>query len=239
MLSTAIVSLFGIIDIISIFPAYLSIFLPAASTLSVLRLMRVLRIFRIFRMERFIEESRFLINALRRSATKILVFMLFVFIMAVILGATMYGIEGEKNPDISSIPRGVYWAVVTITTVGYGDIAPVTATGQFISMIVMLLGYSIIAVPTGIVAGDTIEEYRNQHERKRQHRKRRNELHPEPDEDKEEADSHSSNQDPSEDSQSSTPDSPAEDENDSPMLKPRSKQWNPDPGAKANPEDLL
>ena len=159
-----IVSLFGIIDIISIFPAYLSIFLPAASTLSVLRLMRVLRIFRIFRMERFIEESRFLINALRRSATKILVFMLFVFIMAVILGATMYGIEGEKNPDISSIPRGVYWAVVTITTVGYGDIAPVTATGQFISMIVMLLGYSIIAVPTGIVAGDTIEEYRNQEE---------------------------------------------------------------------------
>ena len=128
---------------------------------------------------------------------------------------------------------------MTITTVGYGDIAPVTATGQFISMIVMLLGYSIIAVPTGIVAGDTIEEYRNQHERKRQHRKRRNELHPEPDEDKEEADSHSSNQDPSEDSQSSTPDSPAEDENDSPMLKPRSKQWNPDPGAKANPEDLL
>ena len=235
-----IVSLFAIIDIISIFPAYLSIFLPAASTLSVLRLMRVLRIFRIFRMERFIEESRFLINALRRSATKILVFMLFVFIMAVILGATMYGIEGEKNPDISSIPRGVYWAVVTITTVGYGDIAPVTATGQFISMIVMLLGYSIIAVPTGIVAGDTIEEYRNQHERKRQHRKRRNELHPEPDEDKEEADSHSSNQDPSEDSQSSSPDSPAEDENDdSPILKPRSKQWNPDPGAKANPEDLL
>lgn len=161
-----ILSFYGIIDFLSIFPAYLSLFLPGASTLSVLRLMRVLRIFRIFKMQKFLDESKFLISALKRSATKVLIFMMFVFIMAVILGATMYGIEGGKNPAISSIPRGVYWAVVTITTVGYGDIAPVTPTGQFVSMLVMLLGYSIIAVPTGIVAGETIVEHNEQKKRK-------------------------------------------------------------------------
>lgn len=160
-------SFYGIIDFLSIFPSYLSLLLPAASTLSVLRLMRMLRIFRIFKMQKFLDEGRFLMNALKRSAVKVMIFMMFVFIMAVILGATMYGIEGGKNPAISSIPRGVYWAVVTLTTVGYGDIAPVTGTGQFISMIVMLLGYSIIAVPTGIVAGETIAEHKLRRPRKR------------------------------------------------------------------------
>ena len=160
-------SFYGIIDFLSIFPSYLSLLLPAASTLSVLRLMRMLRIFRIFKMQKFLDEGRFLMNALKRSAVKVIIFMMFVFIMAVILGATMYGIEGSKNPAISSIPRGVYWAVVTLTTVGYGDIAPVTGTGQFISMIVMLLGYSIIAVPTGIVAGETIAEHKLRRPRKR------------------------------------------------------------------------
>ena len=160
-------SFYVIIDFLSIFPSYLSLLLPAASTLSVLRLMRMLRIFRIFKMQKFLDEGRFLMNALKRSAVKVIIFMMFVFIMAVILGATMYGIEGSKNPAISSIPRGVYWAVVTLTTVGYGDIAPVTGTGQFISMIVMLLGYSIIAVPTGIVAGETIAEHKLRRPRKR------------------------------------------------------------------------
>lgn len=167
-------SFYGIIDFLSIFPAWLSLFIPAVSTLSVLRLMRMLRIFRIFKMQRFLDEARFLLNSLRRSAVKILIFMMFVLIIAVILGATMYGIEGGQNPAISSIPRGVYWAVVTITTVGYGDIAPVTGTGQFISTLVMLLGYSIIAVPTGIVAGETIEEHKR-HKR----RNRRNNHHEE------------------------------------------------------------
>ena len=129
-----ILSLFGIIDFLSIFPAYLSLLLPAASTLSVLRLMRLLRIFRIFKMQRFLDESRFLIKALQHSAVKVLVFMIFVFVTAVILGATMYGIEGAVNPAISNIPEGIYWAVVTITTVGYGDIVPVTHTGRFISL---------------------------------------------------------------------------------------------------------
>ncbi|MCQ2273896.1 MAG: ion transporter [Bacteroidales bacterium] len=165
-------SFFGIIDMVSIFPAYLSPFFPAATTLSALRLMRVLRIFRIYKMQKFIDESLFMVNALKRSFIKILVFMLFVFVMAIILGSTMYGIEGSKNPAISSIPRGIYWAVVTITTVGYGDITPVTSLGQFVSVVVMLLGYSIIAVPTGIVAGETIEE----HKRERHRKKKKHEL---------------------------------------------------------------
>lgn len=160
-----LLSFFGIIDIVSIFPAYFSLFFPAASTLSVLRLMRILRVFRIYRMQRFIDEGKFMVNALRRSSIKIVVFMLFVFVTAIILGSAMYGIEGGKNPAISSIPRGVYWAVVTITTVGYGDITPVTSLGQFISVVVMLLGYSIIAVPTGIVAGETIEEHKQSRRR--------------------------------------------------------------------------
>lgn len=168
-------SFYGIIDFLSIFPAWLSLFIPAVSTLSVLRLMRMLRIFRIFKMQRFLDEARFLLSSLRRSAAKILIFMMFVLIIAVILGAVMYGIEGDQNPAISSIPRGIYWAVVTITTVGYGDIAPVTGTGQFISTLVMLLGYSIIAIPTGIVAGETLEEYKQNRKR----RKRRNNHHEE------------------------------------------------------------
>ncbi|MBR1516989.1 MAG: ion transporter [Bacteroidales bacterium] len=158
-----IVSFYGIIDILSIFPAYLSLFFPGAQALTVLRLLRVLRIFRIFRMRVFLNETRFLINALRRSAVRILIFMLVVVIVAVILGTLIFAIEGKHNPAISSIPRGIYWAIVTITTVGYGDIAPVTSMGQLISTIVMLLGYAIIAVPTGIVAGETIREGRERH----------------------------------------------------------------------------
>lgn len=155
-----VLSFYGIIDFLSIFPAYLSLFFPAAHTLTVVRLLRMLRIFRIFKMQRFLVEGRRLINSLRRSATKIGIFMLFVFIVAVILGSLLYAIEVDINPQITSIPRGIYWAVVTLTTVGYGDIAPVTPLGQFLSMVVMILGYSIIAVPTGIVAGETIAEHR-------------------------------------------------------------------------------
>ena len=164
-------SFYGIIDFLSIAPAYLSLFFPALSSLSVLRLMRMLRIFRIFKMQRFLDEGHFLLEALRRSLVKIAIFMMFVFLAAVVLGAVMYGIEGDKNPAMNSIPKGIYWAVVTITTVGYGDIAPVTPLGQWVSMLVMLLGYSIIAVPTGIVAGETINEHKRQ--RTKRHRRRR------------------------------------------------------------------
>lgn len=154
-------SFYGIIDFLSIFPAYLSLLIPATQTLTVLRVLRALRIFRIFNMKRFIRESFHLLNALRRSLTKILIFMLFVFIAAIILGSVLYMFEETKNPAMSSIPTCIYWAVVTITTVGYGDITPVTPMGQFISMLVMLLGYSIIAVPTGIVVGETINEHKH------------------------------------------------------------------------------
>ena len=165
-------------------------------------------------MKRFLREARFLLNSLRRSAVKVLIFMMFVFIIAVILGATMYGIEGASNPAISSIPRGVYWAVVTITTVGYGDIAPVTGTGQFISTIVMLLGYSIIAVPTGIVAGETIEE----HKRIRHRHRKPHTNHSDPD-------SHYYLDDDEQD---------GEDE-----LKPHATRSNPDPAAQVHSEDLM
>ena len=146
-------SFWGIIDFLSIFPAYLSILFPATQALTVLRLMRVMRIFRIFRMQRFQEEAHHLLMALRASAIKVLIFMLFVLVAAIILGTMMYSFEGDKNPAFDSVLTGIYWAVVTMTTVGYGDVVPVSAAGRFLSVIIMLLGYSIIAVPTGIVAG--------------------------------------------------------------------------------------
>lgn len=154
-------SFWGIIDFLSIFPSYLSIFVPATQALTVLRLLRIMRIFRIFRLKRFQIEAYHLLAAMRGSAIKIMIFMLFVLVAAVILGALMYSFESEVNPAFKSIPTGIYWAVVTITTVGYGDIVPFTTPGRFLSLLVMLLGYSIIAVPTGIVAGETIKEHKN------------------------------------------------------------------------------
>lgn len=154
--SKYVFSFYGIIDFISIFPAYLSLFIPATQTISVLRILRTLRVFRILKMQRFVIEGSRLLNSIRRSMYKIVIFMMFVFIVAVILGALMYMCESSCNPAFTTIPQGIYWAVVTITTVGYGDITPVTYAGRFISMIVMLLGYSIIAVPTGIVVGEVV-----------------------------------------------------------------------------------
>lgn len=163
-----IFSFWGVIDFLSIFPAYLSLLVPTTQALTVLRLLRVMRIFRIFRLEKFQVEAYHLLNALRASAIKIVIFMMFVLVAAVILGTVMYSIEGEKNEAFKSIPAGIYWAVVTITTVGYGDVVPVTSAGRFLSVLVMLLGYSIIAVPTGIVAGETIQEYRRPRRSRRQ-----------------------------------------------------------------------
>lgn len=154
-------SFWGVIDFMSIFPAYLSLLFPATQALTVLRLLRVMRIFRIFHLSRFQNEVFHLLAALRASAIKIVVFMLFMLVAAVILGTLMFSIESEVNPAFNNILSGIYWAVVTITTVGYGDIAPLTAGGRFLSVLVMLLGYAIIAVPTGIVAGEVVHEYRN------------------------------------------------------------------------------
>lgn len=162
-----VLSFWGVIDFLSIFPAWLSLFVPATQALTVLRLLRVMRIFRIFKLERFQVEAFHLLNALRNSVVKILIFMMFVLVAAVILGTLMYSFESEVNPVFKSIPTGIYWAVVTITTVGYGDVVPITTGGRFLAVIVMLLGYSIIAVPTGVVAGETIQEYKRPHPRKR------------------------------------------------------------------------
>lgn len=153
-------SFWGVIDFMSIFPAYLSLLFPATQALTVLRLLRVMRIFRIFHLNRFQNEVFHLLAALRASAIKILVFMLFMLVAAVILGTLMFSFESKVNPAFANILSGIYWAVVTITTVGYGDIAPVTPGGRFIAVLVMLLGYSIIAVPTGVVAGEVVNEYR-------------------------------------------------------------------------------
>ena len=174
-------SFWGILDFISIFPSYLSLFWSVGQALTVFRLLRVMRIFRIFKMIRFQQEARFLLTAMKNSAVKILIFMLFVLVAAVILGTMMYSFEGGKNPDFDSVLTGIYWAVVTITTVGYGDVAPVTAAGRLLAVIVMLLGYAIIAVPTGIVAGETISEHR------RQLRRRVNALEREYDDEEDEA----------------------------------------------------
>ena len=146
-------SLFGIVDLLSILPTYLSLFLPGTHYLVVIRILRVLRIFRVLKLVQYISESRLLIQALYSSRRKITVFLLAVLTLVVILGSLMYVIEGEEH-GFTSIPRSIYWAIVTLTTVGYGDISPQTALGQTLSAIVMILGYSIIAVPTGIISAE-------------------------------------------------------------------------------------
>ena len=153
-------SFLGLVDLLSILPMYLSLILPGAQSLIVLRVLRLLRVFRIFKLTHFLSEMSFLGEALRSSAKKIAIFMLVVLAMVVILGSVMYIAEGKQN-GFDSIPDSVYWAIVTITTVGYGDLTPVTAVGKFISSFIMLLGYGIIAVPTGIVTTEMALMMRN------------------------------------------------------------------------------
>lgn len=150
-------SFFGLVDLLSILPTYLSFFIPGAQTLMVIRMFRLLRIFRILKMVRFIRESRLILLALKGSFHKILVFIFTVSTIVTIMGALMYLIEGEKS-GYSSIPAGMYWAIVTVTTVGYGDISPVTPLGQFMASILMLMGYAIIAVPTGLVTAEFVKQ---------------------------------------------------------------------------------
>jgi len=148
-----IFSFYGIIDLLSTIPKYVSLILIDSHNLAVLRALRLLRIFRILKIARYIGASNRLLLALRSSRAKIAVFLLFVLILCIILGTIMYMIEGAEN-GFTSIPRSVYWAIVTLTTVGYGDIAPVTALGQLIASAIMILGYAIIAIPTGIVGSE-------------------------------------------------------------------------------------
>lgn len=144
-------SFFGIVDLLAIIPTYLSLLIYASRYLSVVRILRVLRIFRILKLGNHTQEAVVLRAALYASRRKILVFFSFVVTLVVIIGALMYMIEGSANDGFTSIPQSVYWAIVTMTTVGYGDISPQTPLGQLLASIVMILGYSIIAVPTGIV----------------------------------------------------------------------------------------
>ena len=153
-------SFFGIIDLLSIIPTYLSVLLPGTQVLSVIRVLRVLRIFRILKLVQYVGEANNLVKALVSSKKKIFIFLFAVFNIVIILGSIMYLIEGEKA-GFSSIPRSIYWAIVTLTTVGYGDIAPITSLGQTISAMIMLIGYSIIAVPTGIVTSELTSHKRS------------------------------------------------------------------------------
>ncbi|MBW8015089.1 MAG: ion transporter [Planctomycetes bacterium] len=143
-------SFFGIVDLLAILPTYLSLVLPASSPLAVVRLLRVLRVFRVLKFGRCLGEANMLMQALMASRRKIFVFMFTVLTLVVILGSLIYVIEGQEN-GFTSIPRSVYWAIVTLTTVGYGDISPQTPLGQLLASFVMIMGYAIIAVPTGII----------------------------------------------------------------------------------------
>ena len=143
-------SFFGVVDLLSVIPTYLSLVIPGSRYLLVIRLLRVLRVFRILKLAQYVGEIRHLDRALRASRRKITVFLVTVLTLVVVLGSLMYVIEGEQH-GFTSIPKGIYWAVVTLTTVGYGDISPHTNLGQSLAALVMILGYGIIAVPTGIV----------------------------------------------------------------------------------------
>ncbi|MDA0176865.1 ion transporter [Mesoflavibacter profundi] len=154
-----IFSFYGIVDFLSTIPKYLSFFILNSHSLVALRALRLMRVFRILKLARFVGESNNLMKALRASRAKIAVFVFFVLIICVILGAVMYIVESGQDSGFTSIPRSVYWAIVTLTTVGYGDIAPATALGQFISSIIMIIGYGVIAIPTGIVSVEYSKNY--------------------------------------------------------------------------------
>lgn len=148
-------SFFGLVDLLSILPSYLSFFIAGSESLMVIRILRLLRVFRIFKLAKFTREGQIIMIAMKKSYKKILVFLTFILLLVTIFGSIMYIIEVD-HPDtgFDSIPRSIYWAIVTLTTVGYGDIAPHTPLGQFLAAIVMMLGYAVIAVPTGIVTAE-------------------------------------------------------------------------------------
>lgn len=155
-----IFSFFGMIDFLSTIPKYLSFILVGSHSLAALRALRLLRVFRILKLTRYVGASNKLLIALKSSRAKIAVFLFFVLIVCVILGTIMYMVEGEEN-GFTNIPKSIYWAIVTLTTVGFGDIAPQTPLGQLIASVIMILGYSIIAIPTGIVSSEMTKNHTN------------------------------------------------------------------------------
>ncbi len=152
-----IFSMWGVIDLLSILPTFISPFIAGYTSFRVVRALRLLRIFRILKLSRFTSESQTLMRSLKASYYKIMVFLFFVVMMIILAGTLMYVIEGGKN-GFDSIPTSIYWAVVTVTTVGYGDIAPGTATGKMLASVMMILGYAIIAVPTGLISVEFAKE---------------------------------------------------------------------------------
>ena len=150
-----IFSFYGIIDLLSTLPTYLAFFIPGGETLLILRTFRLMRIFRIFKLGHYVRGSQILLNSVLENRGKIIAFLSTVLTVVIIIGTLMYIIEGSEN-GFTSIPKSIYWAIVTVTTVGFGDISPQTGLGQFLASLLMLIGYSIIAVPTGIVSSGFI-----------------------------------------------------------------------------------
>ena len=153
---TYVRSFYGVIDLLSILPTYLSLIIPGSQVGSVIRVLRLLRVFRVFKLHNFLNQGDLISKALLQSRRKIAVFLYAVFLMVIVIGSFMYLIEsnGPAADKFDSIPSSIYWAIVTITTVGYGDISPATTLGQFVAALVMVAGYAIIAVPTGIVSAE-------------------------------------------------------------------------------------
>ncbi|MGH1484611.1 MAG: ion transporter [Cellvibrionaceae bacterium] len=160
-----IFSFYGIVDLLSIIPSYLSLFMAGISYLLIIRLLRVLRIFRVLKLVRYLSEANVLARSLAMSRRKIFVFFSVVLVLATIFGSLMFVVEGPEN-GFTSIPKSIYWTIVTITTVGYGDITPQTVLGQITAALVMLTGYSIIAVPTGIFTAEIAQEMQRQRDNK-------------------------------------------------------------------------
>lgn len=155
-----IFSFYGIVDLLSILPTYLSLFIVGSQSLVIIRSLRLLRVFRILKLGNFIGEANSLVRALKSSKAKIIVFLFAVLSLTFILGTIMYLVE-TKESGFTSIPTSVYWAIVTLTTVGYGDIAPQSVLGQIIASIIMIIGYAVIAVPTGIVSSEFMNADKN------------------------------------------------------------------------------
>lgn len=153
-------SFYGVIDLLAILPSFLAFFISAGQSLIVIRALRLLRVFRIFKLGSFMAQGNVIMESINQSKGKIAVFLYFIVILVLIIGSFMYVLEGDRNEAFDSIPTSIYWAIVTLTTVGYGDITPVTNIGKFMSAVVMILGYAVIAVPTGIVSASMINQSR-------------------------------------------------------------------------------
>jgi len=162
-----ILSTMGIIDLLSIIPTYLTIFYAPIGSLIDIRILRLIRIFRIFQLSKYLRSGHTMQIALRSSRPKIIVFILYISLIVVILGTLMYIIEGQQN-GFDNIPKSIYWAVVTLTTVGYGDVVPLTTLGKTVAVFIMMLGYAIIAVPTGIVSSEMSKNRKNKEQLKNQ-----------------------------------------------------------------------